>query len=92
MAESIATPAPAVSAPKLLTPRQWALAKVDELAAKHKVHRTAVRHLLAGAYVHGKWERDPHGNDLSLVTEADFEAAIAAVAGVSLSSNPTKEQ
>lgn len=74
--------------PKLLTPRQWAIAKVDAIAADHEVDRTAVRHLLAGAYVHAKWERDPHGNDLSYVTEADFDAAITAVATIEMSSNP----
>jgi hypothetical protein len=47
-----------------------------------------VPHLVAGAYQHGKWERDHTGADMSLVSEQAFDDAVAAVATISISSNP----
>ena len=57
----------AKSAP-VKSPSAWAKAKSTPL------------HYLAGAYFACRWERDGDGNDLSLCSETDFDAAIADVA------------
>lgn len=41
--------------------------------------------ILAGAYSAKRWERDHAGNDLSLISESDFDAACAEVASISIS-------
>ena len=54
----------------LKTPRAWAKEKLTDPA------------FVAGAYWLRKWVRDHDGNDQSLCTESDFDAAIAKVMGV----------
>lgn len=45
--------------------------------------------ILAGAYFQERWERDGAGNDLSLISEDDFDAACAEVASISISAAPS---
>lgn len=45
--------------------------------------------ILAGAYFQERWERDGAGNDLSLISEDDFDAACAGVASISISAAPS---
>lgn len=48
--------------------------------------------ILAGAYFQERWERDGAGNDLSLISEDDFDAACAGVASISISAAPSPAQ
>jgi len=73
----IASPAvPIHAAARLSAPMDWAKAK-----------KTA-DWILSGAYFAHKWERDSSGNDLSLVSELDYDAACVAVASISINSAP----
>jgi hypothetical protein len=66
----------AAPAPRLAPPSSWAKAKGSP------------DWIVAGAYFAQRWERDGHGNDLSLCTEAAFDAACLAVASISIHSAP----
>lgn len=80
MAEEIpgAVPVAVVSepAPKLKTPSAWSKEK------------NTPAWILAGAYHARRWERDSAGNDLSLISETDFDSASKEVASISIDSAP----
>jgi hypothetical protein len=72
----VAPPAAVAQPARTGTPASWAKQK------------STPEWVLAGAYFEQRWERDGAGNDLSLVTESDFDAACVAVASISISSAP----
>ena len=75
-AVSVAPTFASESPPRSAPPSAWAKAKGTEAW------------MVAGAYFAQRWERDGHGNDLSLCTEAAFDAACLAVASISINSAP----
>lgn len=78
------TPAPAAAAFPASSPA--AISKAPSGWAKEKATPDWI---LAGAYFQERWERDGAGNDLSLISEEDFDAACAEVASISISAAPS---
>lgn len=73
---AIATAVEVTPVPSIKAPATWAKLK------------STPAWVLGGAYHAKRWEKDSAGNDLSLISETDFDAACAAVASISIDSAP----